>query len=88
MSEIINLDDQRPHVTRYVACISCGKDWVATVDARAEGMLECPECGALAGDVVSTTDTDFFQRFTGAAKGKKDQRKRTLVLLNAQRMGL
>ena len=88
MTNVINLDDQRPHNSSYVACCGCGKDWVAVVDARHEGMLECPECGHMAGVVVEPNDNVFFAKYMNAAKNKNDRKRRTMVLLNAKRMGL
>jgi hypothetical protein len=50
--------------------------------------LECSECGEMAGEPVNYHDIDWFNKFMGASKDKKDQMKRTYVLLNAKRMGL
>lgn len=30
---VINLDDHRPHMTAYVACLDCAKDWIAVAPA-------------------------------------------------------
>ena len=49
MTDTIKLDDYRPHDTFNAVCIGCGYSWQAVIDARHEGMLECPECGAMAG---------------------------------------
>lgn len=87
MSKVVKLDDHRPHKSEYVACMSCGKDWVASIDASATGPYECPSCGEMAGEKVEPSNIGFFIRFTDV-KTKKDKDARTLVLLNAQRMGL
>jgi len=40
----------------------------------------------MAGEIVAPGDIDFFERFMGAATNKKSTQRRTLILLNAQRM--
>lgn len=40
--------------TDFVLCDGCGRTWVA-VHPSCAGNLECPECGELAGKVVSET---------------------------------
>ena len=82
---LINLDDHRPHVTAYVACIDCGKDWIAT--APADTMhFECPKCAKLSGVVVEPNSAEFINAFMRPAKKKADQKHRTMVVLNAARM--
>jgi len=49
MPNVTELDDYRPHDTYHAVCIGCGYDWQAVVPSALEGMLECPECGAMAG---------------------------------------
>lgn len=49
MTNITNIDDHRPHYAVHAICVGCGFNWVAVVDARHEGMLECSKCGAMAG---------------------------------------
>jgi len=85
MSKVLKLDDHRPHDAAYFACIKCGKDWVAVVPSAHHGPLECPKCGAMAGEAVNGKDQDFFKRYTGAAKGRKDRDHRTMVLINEAR---
>lgn len=84
---VINLDDHRPHEAQYVVCIRCAHDWVAVFPANIVG-LECSECGEMSGEPVNYHDGDWFNKFMGASKNNKDQMKRTMVLLNAKRMGL
>ena len=79
---IIALSDHRPHDAQYVACMDCAHDWVAVFPVNATA-LECSECGAMAGEPVQPTNLEWFRRFMAG----KDQRRRTLVLLNAQRIG-
>lgn len=56
---VIKLDDYRPHDTFNAVCIGCGYSWQVGIDARHEGMLECPECGAMAGkEVMEEAMTD------------------------------
>ena len=45
MSDIVALDDHRPHMTGPVVCLRCDHSWIAV---RPLGVifLECPKCGA------------------------------------------
>lgn len=83
MQNVINLDDHRPHSAQYVACMECAHDWVAVAPKGTEA-LECPSCGAMAGEPVAIRNVEWFKRFMSG----KDQPKRTLVCLNANRMGI
>lgn len=85
MNNVLNLDDHRPHDAAYVACIECGKDWVAVVPTAHNGPLECPKCSAMSGEVVDGTNKDFFTRYMGSAKNNKDRNRRTMVLINEHR---
>lgn len=87
MSRIVNIDDHRPHEARYVVCMKCAHDWVAVSPVGVKN-LECSECGEMAGEAVKYKDLNWFSDFMGRAIDKKDQIKRTMVLLNAKRMGL
>ena len=82
---VINLGDHRPHMIPYVACLDCGKDWfaVAPVDTP---HFECPACSTLSGVMVEPSSTDFINAFFRGVRSKKENIKRTMVLLNAQRM--
>jgi DNA-directed RNA polymerase subunit RPC12/RpoP len=82
---IINLDDHRPHQTSYVACLDCGKDWVAVAPADTLH-FECPDCRKLAGVVVDPQCQHFIAAFMRPAKRKADKLKRMMVVLNANRM--
>jgi len=57
MVDVITLDDHRPHVTLHAVCVGCGFDWQAVAPECCEAMLECPECGAMAG---VEKDTDHY----------------------------
>ena len=82
---IVNLDDRRPHLTAYVACLDCGKDWIAV--ARADTMhFQCPDCEQMSGIVVDPTSAEFLNAFMRPSKKKADQMRRTMVVLNAHRM--
>ncbi len=82
---IVNLDDHRPHQSSYVACLDCGKDWVA--EASVDTLhFQCPDCLKLSGVVVDPASTEFLNAFFRGVKGKKENTKRTLVVLNAARM--
>ena len=86
MSNVTILDDHRPHEFQYVACMDCGHDWVAVSPCDLEHKLECSECGNESGEAVNGGDTKWLQRFMSASLGHKNQKKRTLVLLNEKRM--
>lgn len=51
MSNLINLDEYRPHGTRSMTCKCCGHDWVAVYplpvpkDPDVFYCLQCPNCG-------------------------------------------
>jgi hypothetical protein len=82
---IIHLDDHRPHQTSYVACLDCGKDWIAVAPADTLH-FECPACLKLSGVVVEPSSVEFINAFMRPAKRKAERQKRTMVVLNAQRM--
>lgn len=82
---VINLNDHRPHMTAYVACLECGKDWLAAAPADTVH-FECPSCAKLSGVVVEPSSAEFLNAYVGKAKRKADIRHRTMVVLNAQRM--
>jgi len=79
--KIIGLDDHRPHTAKYFVCMTCAKDWIAVAPVNA-GLLECPKCSAMAGEVVKPYDIEWFKRFMRG----KHQKRRTYVLLNAARI--
>jgi len=85
MTQIIQLDDHRPHTAQYVACMKCAHDWVAVYPAGATN-LECSKCGEMSGEPVNYKDINWFRRFIDFKMSEKEQRRRTLVLLNAKRM--
>lgn len=86
MSEnIVNLDDRRPHQTSYVACLDCGKDWIAVAPVDTVHFA-CPKCSKLSGVVVDPGSVEFINAFMRPAKRKAERQKRTMVLLNASRM--
>jgi hypothetical protein len=82
---IISLDDHRPHQASYVACLDCGKDWVAVAPVGTVH-FECAECAKLSGVVVDPCSAEFLNAYMGAAKREADIRHRTMVVLNAKRM--
>lgn len=82
---IINLDDHRPHLSAYVACLECGKDWFAVAPADTVH-FECPVCAKLSGVVVEPSNAEFINLFMRPAKTKAARIKRTMVVLNAKRM--
>jgi len=92
-ANVVDLDDHRPHAAKYVACMACGHDWVA-VSPAGTALLECSKCGAMAGEPVAIHDFEWFRRFMAGPRPlrgkafKADQMKRTMVVMNAGRMGL
>jgi hypothetical protein len=100
-NNIVNLDDHRPlqratvlitilptlmhYVAAYVACIDCGKDWIAAAPADTLH-FQCPACAKLSGVVVDPSSPEFINTFMRPAKTKAARHKRTMVVLNAQRM--
>lgn len=87
MPDVINLDDHRPHTARYIVCMECAHDWVAVAPVGVVA-LECPQCAKLNGEEINYQNIDWFNRFMGVKMDKSERMKRTLVLLNAKRMGL
>jgi len=43
MADVINIDEQRPHLTGEARCVACGHTWVAVAPVGTKE-LECPEC--------------------------------------------
>ena len=84
-SNVISLDEHRPHNASYCACVECAHDWPC-VHPPEVVKFECPKCEKMAGEIVAPGDIDFFKRFMGAATSKESTERRTLILLNAQRM--
>ena len=82
---VINHDDHRPHMSAYVACLECAKDWVAVAPADTV-IFRCPNCDKLSGAVVEPNNAEFINVFMRPAKTKAARLKRTMVVLNAQRM--
>jgi len=82
---LINLDEHRPHITAYVACIDCAKDWIAVAPADTLH-FNCPECDKLSGVVVDPANPEFINDFMRPAKKKAEKQRRTMVMLNAARM--
>ena len=79
---IVSLNDYRPHQVRYVACLYCGRDWVAVAPANVL-LFECPKCNTLSGVKVNPSDQDFINAFMQRAKRKADKTQRTRVVINA-----
>ena len=82
---IVNLDDHRPHMTAYVACLDCAKDWIAVAPADTV-IFRCFNCDKLSGVVVDPSSAEFINDFMRHAKTKAARLKRTMVVLNAKRM--
>ena len=82
---IISLDEHRPHMSAYVACLECGKDWIAVAPADTVH-FECPVCSKLSGVVVEPSSPEFLNAFFRGVTRKKENTRRTMVVLNAKRM--
>ena len=82
---VITLADHRPHQSTYVACLVCGKDWVAVAPADVVH-FECPVCRVLCGVEVRPDSVEFLNSYFKGVRGKKENMRRTLVVLNAKRM--
>ena len=82
---VITLADHRPHQSTYVACLVCGKDWVAVAPADVEH-FECPVCRVLCGVEVRPDSVEFLNSYFKGVRGKKENMRRTLVVLNAKWM--
>ena len=73
-SNVVSLDENRPHVAGPVVCTRCEHSWVAV---RPVGVifLECPKCGAHRGTSFmmmlaaadQTLATNAADRWTGVA---------------------
>jgi hypothetical protein len=48
VSNVVSLDDHRPHATGPVVCLACKHSWVATALATVS-TFECPSCGLFKG---------------------------------------
>ena len=80
-TNIVNLDDHRPHDASYVACMACGKDWVAVFPISVK-RLQCPKCAAMAGEPVQIHNSEWVSRFMRG----KNRHHRTMVCINAKMM--
>ena len=85
MDNIINIDDRRPHVSKYVACMDCGSDWEAVAPAGTTA-FKCFSCGSMSGVVVNPEDGEFFKDFMSRADGNVHWNRRMAVLINAKHM--
>jgi DNA-directed RNA polymerase subunit RPC12/RpoP len=84
-ADIIELNDRRSRVSKYVACMDCGHDWEAKAPDGTTA-LKCPSCGSMSGGVVNPEDAEFFKDFMGRADGNETWHKRMAVLINAKKM--
>lgn len=87
MSNIIALDDHRPQKAQYCACMACGKDVVSVYPVGTKS-LQCDYCKKMTVEPVRIHDADWFDRYMAGAKTRKQRDLRTMVTLNANRMGL
>lgn len=81
---VVNIADRLPHRAEYVTCMNCAHDWIAAYPASCTGPLECSACGKMTGEPVRYDDPAWYTRYMSGP----NQERRTLVLLNAKRMGM
>jgi ribosomal protein S27E len=86
-SEVIELNDRRPHTAKRVVCMNCVNTWVAVFPSNTTG-LECSECGAMEGEPFQSNNFEWFRRFMDRSEQHKTKKmreasvkKRTLVLI-------
>ena len=86
-SEVIELNDRRPHTAKRVVCMNCVNTWVAVFPSNTTG-LECSECGAMEGEPFQSSNFEWFRRFMDRSEQHKTKKmreasvkKRTLVLI-------
>jgi hypothetical protein len=86
-SEVIELNDLRPHTAKRVVCMNCVNTWVAVFPSNTTG-LECSECGAMEGEPFQSNNFEWFRRFMDRSEQHKTKKmreasvkKRTLVLI-------
>jgi len=53
MSNVVSINEYRPHISGEARCIHCSHEWVAVVPSGTV-RLECPECSLLKGALVHT----------------------------------
>ena len=82
---VITLNDHRPHQSTYVACLVCGKDWVAVAPADTLHFM-CPACQKMGGIAVEPSSPEFLNSYFKGIRSKKEITRRTMVVLNAKRM--
>mgnify|MGYP002630751558 FL=1 len=86
-SDVIELNDRRPHTAKRVVCMNCVNTWVAVFPSNTTG-LECSECGAMEGEPFQSNNFEWFRRFMDRSEQHKTKKmreasvkKRTLVLI-------
>jgi ribosomal protein S27E len=86
-SDVIELNDRRPHTATRVVCMNCVNTWVAVFPSNTTG-LECSECGAMEGEPFQSNNFEWFRRFMDRSEQQKTKKmreasvkKRTLVLI-------
>jgi ribosomal protein S27E len=60
-SEVIELNDRRPHTAKRVVCMNCVNTWVAVFPSNTTG-LECSECGAMEGEPFQSNNFEWVRR--------------------------
>ena len=55
MTNVIDINTNKPHVSGPAKCLNCGHKWHAIVlKGGYEGGFECEECGHLKGEFIGT----------------------------------
>ena len=49
MTDVVDLDAHRPHLSGPVLCLRCQHEWVSVRPVDTPPGLECPQCGAMMG---------------------------------------
>jgi len=57
MTNIVNLQEHRPHLSGNAKCLSCNHEWIAVAPIGTVE-LECPECGTWKGVYAGLTAPD------------------------------
>lgn len=69
MSNVVNLDEQRPHYSGMCSCLNCKHEWVGVVPMTAT-VLECPSCHAMRGAMFSAREVRLIRALEQVATGR------------------
>ena len=60
MTNVVSLDNYRPHRSGMACCLNCKNEWAAVAPIGTVA-LECPECRTMQGIYVGLAATEFKQ---------------------------